>query len=702
MKKSFNIKSKLGRKNAILSLVALILIMLTFVSVSYSWIEEVSNVELTSNDDAQQTPLHISNKKLDSDVEIINDTQHSVIDLNSYFYRSGDMHLSACYSNGTDFKFPFSGSSTSNYRDGTKDDANTNYLSTTFRVKSVGAATSYWFEKISGKDNFFYKQNYTNATDPDTKERVVSNTQSADSNVEQYIRASITVNGATTVYAFNNTGEYKTAYNTTCADEDKKSVRDYMYYDESFYNSNPLGSYKRSSNPDNKTNKFNQGSGDNLNGNTLFTVGKDKTVTVTVKIWLEKGASVNSIDFSNINLQLTSSWAKTRRIYVRDMTVNEYDSGLGQTGTKWLGNSNGKLYWAIKDDSVSGGIIHFDAMTSYGNGIYYINIPAVYNGMECILYRCNNAWSVGNHTDSNGVSYWDKWENTAFPNTFHSETFSVFSHKYATWEEVTNTVYVIDSADFIGQGKKVMSYMWDSNSEHGTGVNDKVVRNADWPGKEMTRLYATANSGMKTYALFFSSAYDRAVFNDGDVVSGANQEYQTQNLWLTSNEMNRTFDMATLTWFHTKPGDSDWNSKIPTYSSSNTYLWSNISTNNKWKKTYFAYDGEYDTSSYGDNAFKNTNSGNMLCKIYNKANVGNNASDYEFKIYYNGTWYGAYNDGDKRIYPGGSSYTLGSDANHTSNLILKDLKNKTVYRVYMTFDNGNPKVSIAEGEALAQ
>lgn len=701
MKKSYYLKSKLGRKNVMLSLVALILIMLTFVSVSYSWIEEVSNVELTSNDDAQQTPLHISAEKLDSDIEIENNVQHPVVDLNSYFYRSGDMHLSACYSDGNDFKFPLSGNSESEYRNGTKDDANTNYLSVTFKIKSKEAATSYWFEKIPGKPNFFSKQNYTGTTDPDTKDRVISNTQDADSNVEQYIRASITVNGATTVYAFNDSGSYKTDANTTCADADKKPVRNYMYYIEDFNDSDPLGYYSK---PANKGTKYNQGTGDNLNGNTLFTVGKNKTAIVTVKIWLEKGASVDSIDFSNINLQLTSSWAKTRRIYVRDVTVDEWDASPSleyHTGTHWLGG-NGKLYWAINDNDTPSLRTHWK-MENVPNedNIYYVDIPAVYNGVECSLYRCNGQWNAGNSYNGD-INYWDKWTTTAFPNTFHSETFSVFSHKYATWEETTNTVYMVDSADFIDQQKQVMSYMWDSSSViqgQESDVNAKVVKNADWPGKEMTRLHAKANNSMKTYALFFSSTFDRAVFNDGHVATGVNQEYQTQDLWLTSSLMNCTFDMATLTWFHTNPTENDWSSKMPSYTGSNTYIYGNFSTNNVWKKTRFAYGGEY--SSTSGNAFNGSSSTHMLCKIYCKA-----GKDYEFKLRYNNNWYGAYNDGDKRVTPNTNyyidgrlipnNYELTLDNNHTSNFIMKGINAKDIIRIYL--DTNEMKLYFAKGE----
>ena len=288
MKKSkkLNLKKSIGKRNVILSIVALILIMLTLVSVSYSWIDEVSNVEISTNQNSQQSPLHISSKSIKSDVEMNSSSNITNLNLKDYFYEGGNMHLSGCYSNGEDFKFPTSGSTAEDatYRNGTKDDANTNYLSATFKLTSKDQPTAYWFERTdanassTGSANYIETKNYTSETDPDTRERVPG-TASYNSNIEQNLRISITVGGATTVYAFNSNGTYKTGPNTTAATADRKPVRNFVHYPETYANSSPRGNWKTSANT---TSKYNQGAGSNLNGNILFTVGKNKTETVTV------------------------------------------------------------------------------------------------------------------------------------------------------------------------------------------------------------------------------------------------------------------------------------------------------------------------------------------------------------------------------------------------------------------------------------
>ena len=162
---------------------------------------------------------------------------------------------------------------------------------------------------------------------------------------------------------------------------------------------------------------------------------------------------------------------------------------------------------------------------------------------------------------------------------------------------------------------------------------------------------------------------------------------------------NCTFDMATLTWFHTNPTKSDWSSKMPSYSASNTYIHGNFSTNNAWKDTRFAYGGEY--SNTANNAFNGSSSTHMLCKIYCKA-----GNDYEFKLCYNGNWYGAYNSGDKRVTPNNNYYIDGTlipnnygltlDSNHTSNFIMKGINAGDVIRIYL--DTNDMKLYFAKGE----
>lgn len=690
----FGLKKHSAVKRLLLITVSLLLAVMTFVSATMSWIEDVSQVEFSSTD-GQETPLHIGSKILYSDAVMKKDPAKPSVNLSEYFQESGDMHLSPCYSDGENFYFPQEGNSGA-FRVGTKDDANVNYISITFRVLSEGASTAYWFEKTGSTPYVSFKKG-----------------DSTVSGLDKFLRCSITVDGATNVYAIDDgssangySKSYKTVENNAVTTKTGRSVEEYTYYDESFNNSAPELYYKNSAN---KTNKPNQGAGDNLNGNTLFTVNKydeeNKAATiktVTLKIWLEFGGytgntAVKPVDVSNINLNIVSGWDKTRRIYVKDSTILQE----GYAQAKWLshnGSSNvasGLLYWAItgQESSLNWKMTRVSSTSDF----YYVNVPAVYNNVGATLYRrSGTTWSSS--------SVWDTWA-TTFPNTFHSETYTVYSKQFGTWETADNVhcVYFANSACFTN----VYDYMWDSNSIHGSGINDKVVKNANWPGLQMTTLMKTKTSSqsLDTYAFFYNSDYDRIIFNDGDLVAGANQEYQTQDLWLTDNQGNPlnlvdgTFDMTTLTWFHTNPTKGDWSTKMPSYSGSTTYIWGNFSTNNVWKKTRFAYGGEY-VSTTG-NAFKDSSSTHMLCKIYCKA-----GNDYEFKLCYNGNWYGAYNDGDKRVTPNSNYYIDGTlipnnygltlDNNHTSNFIVKGINAGDVLRIY--FDTNEMKLYFAKGE----
>lgn len=660
---------------------------------TYSWIEDVSQVEFSSTE-GQETPLHIGDKVLKSDAVIKNNPSTDVVNLNDYFYPSGDMHLSPCYSNGEKFYFPVEKKSAGNvtFREGTKDDANVNYLSATFRVRSEGANTAFWFEK-SGTNNdtpfISFKKGDSG----------VSN-----SNLEKYLRFSVTIDGSTNVYALNSDGTYYMVNSTTAANASAntgRSIDQYTYYKEAFNQNAPEGYYKNSANI---TNKPNQGAGNNLNGknlngNTIFNVNQYDTQTksglktVTVKIWLEYNSadSTKGVDLASVNMNMVSSWAKTRRIYVKDATLRQEN----YTQAKWLSTQSAKLYWGLRDNLDS----HWELTKITGTDYYFVDIPAVYNNTPAVLFRCNGSWGAGSQTYPNSsVKYWDKWD-TIFPDTFHSETFTVYSTDFGTWEEASNvhSVFFANSAFF----SNVYDYMWDSKSVNGSGINDKVVKNADWPGTKMTtKMYTKTNSqSLDTYAFFYNSDYDRIIFNDGNLVAGQNQEYQTQDLWLTDdngnplNLVNGTFDMATLTWFHTNPTKSDWSTKMPSYSGSTTYLYGNFSTNNAWKKTRFAWGGEY--GSTGGDAFNGTNSGNMLAKVYVKS-----AGDFEFIVYYNGTCYKTYPE-NVNLYSGGNITLYPEGENNTKNVYAKNLKKGTVYRFYMKPGNGNVTIYLSEGEATS-
>ena len=93
-------------KSIVLSAVSLLLVCLAAVTSTISWIEDVSQVEFNTNNESQQTPVHIGSKILKSDAVMKNNASKLQVLLADYFNKSGDMHLSPCYGDGENFYFP--------------------------------------------------------------------------------------------------------------------------------------------------------------------------------------------------------------------------------------------------------------------------------------------------------------------------------------------------------------------------------------------------------------------------------------------------------------------------------------------------------------------------------------------------------------------------------------------------------------------
>ena len=492
VKKKFNLRNTFGKRTMILASVALVLITIMVVGSSVSWIEDVSRVEFKSSDDAQKTPLHVGEKVLQSDV-IINSTNNSV-NLGKYFYQSGDMHLSPCYGDGDNFYFPIEGSSPTSYRTGTKDDANTNYLSATFRVRSDGSNAVFWFEKLNDTPFVTFQKGKEGEK---------------DESLSQNLRCSITVDGATTVYAMSSDGKFKTVdfsgSSPAVSNNTGRKLTDYTYYQEKFYDTTLLS--------DSAANDAfpNQGAEENvhnLNGNTVFSLAPYNAETkagvkiVTVKVWLEYTGSTAAVDLTDINLGLISSRDKERRIFVKDMTVHED----GYQREKWLSTYSGKLFWGIKDDLANK---HWEAVQIGSSDYYYLDVPAIYNNTDVVLFRCSQ-WNksdapVTYNGGNTPIKCWNYWE-TTFPDTFHSETFYVYSSKFGTWDGGdVNAVYFVNSAYYENpnqndpyryQFTQPKAYMWDSKTVFGEGQDDKVVVNAPWTGLNMTKLVADSFKGL--------------------------------------------------------------------------------------------------------------------------------------------------------------------------------------------------------------
>ena len=332
---------KTKKKYMPLAAVALILSLLTAVSVTYSWIDDVKQVEFDNDNVTDngaplksgvdinsdivitkgENSINLGNILQNSDLMIDNynygtqenpdvraHTKYENVqspswpDVNKkkgYFYESGDMHLSGCYSDGETFYFPRQGANVNGYREGNKDDENVNYISFTARVSSPDANVDFWFKEL-----------------PAVKD---SKTQNDIANA----RFAITVDGDHHVYS---SGGYANTIDGG--------------------NPSPVSGVR-------KTSVYTYGNQENTtasrgaNSNVLFSVKKGGTVNLNIKIWLEPGFDT-TITASDINLNLVSSWAYERNITIIDQTSScKYIGTNDNTNSSWLGSE--PLYLTLPD-----------------------------------------------------------------------------------------------------------------------------------------------------------------------------------------------------------------------------------------------------------------------------------------------------------------------------------------------------------------
>lgn len=513
------------KKVIALSVVALVLASLVvFGLTTYAWIDDVKLVEFNNDDLAKNSaPLKtgvdingaINITKGNSTVDLGNMLENSDItytdngqthikydtatangtknpdmdDINEkkgYFYESGGMHLSPCYSDGETFYFKRQGQT--GYREGNKDDENVNYISFTTKVSSPDANVDFWFEDV-----------------PTVK---VHGTQTVIPNA----RFAITVDGSLHVYSPN--GSANTINNSAVSAI--SGVR--------------------------KTSAYTFGNEDNvttdrgLNSNTLFSIKRGDTVNLNIKIWLEESNNFDSsITLSDINLNLVSSWAYTREIHIVDRTttnskkswLNDNSATMFLTCPSVLTEYAGNVYnnptvdrWDDLDSDYPYApfyqLTKDTSLSTADYNVYKVTIEMVYNTEEMIIYRCNSSgWNNGNHTGKtgdHGVNYWNWWK-SYIPETFDTAVYTLYggSHDnyaaavvtddskketylgYGTWgavEEISvdpgyhgvnwaeyaanNNVYIRDYTDDATSGETyVHSMYWDDDVDLWTAVIPK-------------------------------------------------------------------------------------------------------------------------------------------------------------------------------------------------------------------------------------
>ena len=450
---------KSNKKTLILSVVAFVLILMSLVSFTYSWIDDIKLVEFQNDNLAQNGAPLKTGTDINATINITKDENEinlgkiltngdltyeytengetkrhirydssddsrkpDMDDINEkkgYFYESGNMHLSPCYSDGESFYFPVTNSDgeSSGYREGNKDDENVNYISFTTKVCSPDATVDFWFGTADADTQ-------NTATPPSITDQ--------NGNAIQGARIAITIDGSSHIYSAGGTANYyDSASGTTKAVSGVRQTTAYAY---NHNNNNPAGAGK--------------------NGNTLFSIKKGSTVNMNVKIWIEGGTT--GVSFSNININLVSSWAFSRKITIVDKTTTN-------AASSWIKNNHAKMYltlpgylnsittdkgdWPNLSEPFTGIGAPFYELTMVevdGEETYTATVPMIYNNEEMILYRCvDRGWNLRQPSEVEknagakeavqrseySVYCWNWWK-SYIPATFKDERYTLYGSSY--------------------------------------------------------------------------------------------------------------------------------------------------------------------------------------------------------------------------------------------------------------------------------
>lgn len=524
---------KVNIKHIALSLLAVVLVMIITVGVTYSWIDDVKLVQFENDDLSDGAPLksgvdinagvnitsanntiNLGNILTNSDTtfqyqesatsptrnHIRYDTKSAnaatnpqwdkvgnadgINEKKGYFYESGGMHLSGCYSDGETFYFPRQGEGESGYREGNKDDENVNYISFTAKVSSPDANVDFWFDSmptIQGK-----------------------NAGGSTVDISANARYAIIVDGECHVYSSSGTANTcNSGLTGTTAVTGVRKTSNFTYND--------------STNTTAERGK---------NSNTLFSIKKGGTVNMTVKIWIEGGVSSN-VTATNINCKLVSSWAYKRTIRIVDKTTSPDD------GVSWLNHHNATLYVTIPEylsenfssvddwdepDNLTDDFIPIYKISddpqsitdSDGTYTYYdISIPLVFNNEEIILYRCNdsgwnNASSDASERSSYRVHCWNWWRSIT-PNTYKFETFTLYGSSMDQTAHITfGTTITNKGYGTWGKVDKISVYShstvsgtYTDNSTYSLGTDWATSNNHNY--KLFVRDYSDENTSQEIY-----------------------------------------------------------------------------------------------------------------------------------------------------------------------------------------------------------
>lgn len=303
--KLLSIKSTLSKKKKsrygwLITVVALVEIAMILLISTFSWVETISSIRISNI----SNPAYIDTYTYTDAWIGTGSDYNQPIDLSKYFRASGNVHMaSASSKDGKEFFFPqiaktgTDSSPDNRYRKGSINDKNTNYLSFSFKVKSVGFTSDFYFGSV-----------------PTFK--------IGSESVDNYndIRIALTVsdengeNGVTTVYSYKDVGTEYVVANTDGTQSESTSIKAFSHC------------VKAEDSSDDAT--------------PLFSIAADNEKTVTLTAWMQESERISdysgkSLTAKNFSI-ITGVTKKTIKFVDRTSAFNEIDAT--KDTWQWVGN----------------------------------------------------------------------------------------------------------------------------------------------------------------------------------------------------------------------------------------------------------------------------------------------------------------------------------------------------------------------------
>lgn len=407
--KLFAIKNALSKKNKshygwMLSIVALVEIAMILLVSTYAWVETISSIRISNSDKIGKIDTYTYTDAL---VGVGSDYNHQ-IDLSQYFRASGNVHMaSASSADGQNFFFPQiakTGDSSvdSRYRKGGINDKNTNYISFSFKVKSVGKNTDFYFETV-----------------PDFK--------IGDTLLEQnQVRIALTVanedgtSSVTKIYSKNTVESESVVANTNGSQSQSVNINafiDYVFKGESETSNQPL-----------------------------FSVETDKTKLVTLTAWLQDPDTTD--DYSGERLTVSNfsiiTGATKKTIKFIDKTSAYNSQNATKDTWQWVSNDSNDMWVKTATDSyykmdpvtneASTKVTEWEVRISpedlgdYNSYMYFYRSPNTITGNPDADSKYNNYWQ-GKLSDASSQ---EAYTFTAYGNIAEGHR----KLGYGTWKDV--------------------------------------------------------------------------------------------------------------------------------------------------------------------------------------------------------------------------------------------------------------------------